>query len=69
MPTSLPAGNTDVLITISTLIILESILNLYMPNFNEVYIRGDKYILSTKKRTRYGRINVSTNEEQNEIKP
>ena len=40
-----------------------------MPDFNEVYVRGNKCIAPNKRRTRCGHTNVSTREERDEVKP
>ena len=45
-----------------------SIGGTYIPDFGEVYVRGNKCIASNKRRTRYGHTNVSTSEEQEELK-
>ena len=40
-----------------------------MPDFNEVYVRGNKCIASNKRRTRCGLTNVSKSKERDEVKP
>lgn len=76
MTTASPAGNTEVSVIISNPPTPESISNsnlspegLYVPDFNQVYIRGDQCIAPNQRRKRCGRTNVSTKEELDEIKP